>query len=198
MSSFMSHKLKLIFCHVPRTSGTSMTEFLRPHVGADYVQDPQFEKHQAMRTIKLGFPKEVEKYASLAMVRHPFDRFVSLHAGYSPKCTLDEMVYEIISGRLNLKKYAFYWSAQRWLCDINGNMLATHVFRLEDGIKPVVQLLNKLGASVKVEDYPHVNAGTADYKKQREACSDETMKGIEKIYSWDYDTFGYERGREFA
>ena len=172
-----------------------MTEYLQPYFGR-HVMEPQFEKHYSMRSVKMAFPKEVSEYTCLTMIRDPFDRFASLHKGYSPKCTLNEMVDEIVSGRLNIKTYAFYWSLQRWLCDVNGELLANRIFRLEDGFKPVVQLLNKLGAPVEIEDMPHINKGvfgadTIKYQEQRAMCSDKTIQAIKELYAWDYYLFDH-------
>ena len=133
MSAFLSHKLKLIFPHIPRTGGTSLTEFIEPFLGPDAITDGQFEKHQSLRTIKQAHPKEFELYTVFAVVRHPFDRLASLIQGYRPKMTLAQLMSRLKAGIIS-KNEAFFWSAQRWLCDINGENLADEVFKLEDGL----------------------------------------------------------------
>ncbi len=198
MPAIISHSLKLIFCHVPRTGGTSLFELMKPYFG-EYTMEPQLEHHQSMRVLKKGFPKEWEEYISLAMIRHPFERFSSLHQGYSPKCTLPEMIAEIYSGRLDIKTYAFYWPMARWLCNEEGELLVNKVFKLEDGHVAVTRLLSELGAPVNFAGVQHLNKGRINdgdksyYQQQRELCSRETMQMFEELYADDFDLFGYGR-----
>ncbi len=197
MSAVLSHKYKFIYPHVPRTGGTSLTELIEPHLGEKDITDGQLEKHQALRTFKLGHPIEFDKYIKFIVVRHPFDRLASLHQGYTPSYSLPVTVDMLYSGAIS-KSEAFYWPIQRWVCDVNENPLYDKVFKLEDGFKGLVDFLQELGLPIKIEDLPHINKGTVNhghqeyYSKMREDCGEETMRKIKELYAWDYEAFGYD------
>lgn len=202
MPAIVSHKYRFIFPHVPGTGGTSVSDFVAPHFGEADVTDNLLEKHQSMRVLRAGFRRDnvFNDYNKFAVVRDPIDRFIYLHQGWSPKCTLPDMVYQIVSGhaaKQHGKDFAFYWSAQRWLCDTEGKLLVDKVFKFEDGFEPIVQFLNTLGVPGNFEDFPQSNKGPLTqgkrdyYEKQINAASPETLANLYDLYKWDFEKFNY-------
>lgn len=194
MSALVSHKYKFIFPHVPRTAGTSLTEFVMPYLtDTDRTHSNQFEKHQALRTLKLALRRGdlFDKYVKFAVVRHPFDRIASLNVGYDGgKCDMNRLIERMVSGRVNIDKFAFFWSQQRWLCDHKGDMLAGKIFKFEDGFELVIDFLIDLGIPVDADNFPKLNAA----KKEAYTVDDVTPENLEafyKLYQWDYDELGY-------
>ena len=203
MPAIVSHKYKFIFPHVPGTGGTSISDFVAPHLGPDDITDNLLEKHQSMRVLQMGCRRGnlFDSYTKFAIVRNPIDRFIYLHQGWNPKCTLDEMVDQIISGQAekkNGKDFAFYWSAKRWLCDHDGNLLVDKIFKFEYGFKEIVQFLSALGVPGKLEDFPQSNKGPLSqggrdyYERQRDIAHPDTLQRLRLLYAGDYEMFGYE------
>lgn len=199
MPAIVSHKYRFITPHIPRTGGTSLTEYLLPHLGKDDKMGPMLEKHQALRTIQRGFRRHgvFTNYTKFAIVRHPFDRIASLHQGYSPKCTLGSLIEQMVQGQVDIDTYAFFWPIGRWICDLEGNNLLDETFRLEDGLGQAVQFLNDMGVPLKGE-IPHVNEGplkSKDREKYLELWSGLSyphQEAFKHLYQWDYEAFGYE------
>ena len=196
MSAIVSHKFKFIFPHIPRTGGTSLTEFIMPQLGRKDRTDSTLEKHQALRTLKLGFD-EFDDYVKFAVARHPFDRIASLHQGYEPKCTLEHLIAQIAAKKIDIKAYAFFWPMKRWLCNAKGENLADYIFKFESGFKPVVKFLNHMGMDLDIKDFPHVNAGNLKSKKREkyeavwDGLSVQAQDTFRQLYKWDYEAFGY-------
>jgi hypothetical protein len=204
MPAIVSHKYKFIFPHIPRTGGTSLTDFIMPHLGKNDVTDKTLEKHQAMRTLQRGFRRKgvFDNYVKFAVVRHPFDRIASLHQGYKPKCTLSSLIEQMTRGSICIDTYAFFWPIGRWLCDLEGNNLLDQTFRLEDGMEHVADFLKDLGVP-QHHVITHVNKGVrnngsgenlnkAFYLEQWEGLTRSQQTTFKHIYKWDYETFGYE------
>lgn len=197
MSAFLSHKFKLIYPHVPRTGGTSLSEVVERHLGGTDITDGQLEKHQSLHALRLAHPKEFAQYTKFAIVRHPLDRIASLHHGFKPRCSFETMIDVLFSwgSKYNIERYAFYWPCKRWLCSMNGNNLADKVFRLEDGLDAVCEYLRGFG--IPIEDMPHLNASeqeTANPKchdELRESVSQDTYAKLYELYKWDFETFNY-------
>ena len=120
MSSFVSHKYRLIFCHVPRTGGTSFTEAIKPYLGPHDELDT-YEKHTALRNMQEGrLSEEFKRYLKVAIWRDDKDRMASLS-------NIAEQQ------KLDLKETdAFWWSNEMWLCDEAGNMLANELIMFDE------------------------------------------------------------------
>jgi len=76
----LSYEKKLLFIHVPRTGGTSLRDFLLGNFdndGGDFWQHTSLEYFQRESGINLG------DYFKFALVRNPWDRFVSLFSLFS-------------------------------------------------------------------------------------------------------------------
>jgi hypothetical protein len=77
---------ELIFIHVPRVAGTSITRAL-------YGEG--CTRHHSIRYYRAVHPKLYEQAASFAVLRDPFDRFASAYAfvrtGGTPECRLSDV-----------------------------------------------------------------------------------------------------------
>lgn len=75
----ISHKYKFIFIHIPKTAGTTICSswegsLLKETCKADGVLGGT---HKSALDIQKMYPAEFEEYFKWAVVRNPFDRFVS-------------------------------------------------------------------------------------------------------------------------
>ena len=195
MSAFLSHKYKLIYPHIPRTGGTSLTEAVIPHLGAKDISDGRLEKHQSFRIIKIGHPKEFAEYVKFAVVRDPFDRIASLHQGYNIDTNLSRVVEKLYYGIIP-KDEAFFWPMKNWLCSSEGEPLYDIIFRFETDLPDKITAFLK-NAGIPVDNFPHVNKGKLNdgkkeyYEQKRKECK-SVMPMFREHYSWDYAMFGYE------
>jgi hypothetical protein len=140
MPTIVSHKYKFIFCHIPRTAGTSFTEAVRPFLGKDDEIDT-FEKHTPLRKIlKSRFRDVFDKYLKVAIIRDPQDRLNSL-AVDPPENTKDTDEY--------------WWNDDKWLYDDQGNILADVLLKFEELPGCAIDFLKRVGIDCK--EFPHLN-----------------------------------------
>jgi hypothetical protein len=66
---------KIIFIHIPRTSGSSIETFFGVHFDAVSV----YQKHLRASSIKKQVKSEWDSYFKFSIVRNPFDRVVSMY-----------------------------------------------------------------------------------------------------------------------
>lgn len=77
----ISHKYKVVFVHIPKTGGTSISTALRPLLGpGDFFEILHAPKHYTARQIRNAFFStnlEWSSYLSFAIMRNPWERIYS-------------------------------------------------------------------------------------------------------------------------
>lgn len=141
MTTIISHKFKFIFCHIPKSGGTSFTEYVRPHLGtADDISS--FQKHERLMTIKNSrYDRIFNKYLKIAIIRDEEDRRASLDRVRIDQKETDE----------------FYWRSDKWIRDNEGNILADVLIEFKNLATEAVDLLETLG--VPRGEFPNIKAG---------------------------------------
>ena len=81
MATFVSHKFKLIFCHIPRTGGTSFTAAIKPHLGR-HDSLTALEQHTPLSKIK-RVEDNFDDYLKVAIMRDEAKRRSSCRRGGS-------------------------------------------------------------------------------------------------------------------
>lgn len=211
----ISHSKRFVFCHIPRTGGTSFTEYLRVYCtkranlgkeSGDFIEI----SHTPMWRIKklyFGQNYNFDDYFKFAIVRNPYDRMVSLfehnvqhrdNVRWEGKFAnfLEEIDNDAHWNELMRFRYgqAIYWPAKFYLTD-RGKPMFDEVIPFErmNSILPDF-IRDKLGIRIPENTnrkYPHVNKieGRRPY---REYYRDWDWKVIQKRYGWELDEFGYE------
>lgn len=91
---------ELIFIHVPRVAGTSITRAL-------YGEG--CTRHHSIRYYRAMHPRLYERAASFAVLRDPFDRFASAYAfvrtGGTPECRLSDVFVRETAGISTVDDY---------------------------------------------------------------------------------------------
>jgi hypothetical protein len=140
LASFISHKYRLIFCHVPRTGGTSFTEAITPFLG-ERDDISLYEKHTPLRIFKVGETEKVfEEYLKVAFVRDEGERLRSLQK----------------DPPINVSPYDDYWGNIRaWVADGAGELLADVLINFHNLPGSAMKFLGRLG--INIFEYPHLN-----------------------------------------
>lgn len=68
----INYRKKIIFIHIPKNAGTAINNLLFKRDSANHLTVKEYE-------INNKFRKKIKKYFVFAVVRNPFDRFVSLY-----------------------------------------------------------------------------------------------------------------------
>lgn len=204
----VSHELKCLFVHIPKTAGTSIEAALGMHgeqedVGlravAGTTEDPGrlFGGHLQYLTLK-----EIQRrltvdvlrgYYKFTLVRNPWDRLVSEYAWISrgdgrqwargPVGTFEEFVrsrdYERVH-RHGLAQVEF-------ITGIDGHVGLDDVFRFEDLPAAWEEICGRLGRRRPLEHRMRSDRGS-----YRDAYTAETREIVAQVYRRDIEVFEYE------
>jgi len=194
----ISHKNKIVFVHIPKNAGTSIT--ISKELGFTHVE------HKSAKSYIIDTPDYWRDYLKVAIVRNPWDRFVSCYEyarmPFSYWHSNDERQsefgphsdYEVIK-ELKFTEFARSfaarqvplshpcWSPQyRWICDDNFKILVDKVFRYED-ISTDKEFKNIFGNIEKVN-----SSNRGNYK---DYYDEETKEIVRETYKKDIEIFNY-------
>ena len=173
----ISEKLKIIFVHVPKTGGMSVTNAL--YRASDDVHRlgqihlPAFYRHPS---IKWG------DYTSFAFVRNPWDRAVSAYL-YSAKTlgTFEEFLHW--HDYRNGHSWPLFKPQTRWVNDDKGRCFVSKVGRFE-------RLQEDFAAFCPTASpLPHLNS--TEHKHYREFYTPQTRDWVAAKFADDIAQFGY-------
>lgn len=204
----ISHELKCLFVHIPKTAGTSIEAALGMHGAQDDVgvrpiagtrEDPDrlfggHLQHLTFREIQDRLPADrIEEYFKFTVVRNPWDRLVSEYAWISrgdgrawargPVGTFEEFVrsrdYERVH-RHGLSQVAF-------LVGRDGHVGPDEVYRYEGLQDAWTEIRGRLRIDVPLPR--RMSANHADY---RELYTPETRAIVAEVYAEDIRVLGYD------
>jgi hypothetical protein len=178
---------KLIFVHVPRAAGTSIARTL---------YGPRCTRHYSIRYFKTVAPRFFAEADSFAVLRDPFDRFVSSYAfvrrGGTPTCRLSDVFARQTASLQTVDDYLsfieerddlsldFVMRPQSWfVCDLKtGEPLVRRLFLYgqDDGL--LAAYLRGHG----VAQLPWLNMS----ERTPLSLSGRQKRRIEKIYARDF------------
>lgn len=205
----ISHKHKLIFIHIPKNAGTSISqaegmEFdLGGHHGPIFYQE--------------NYPEEWKSYTKFAIIRNPWDRMISIyeyakmsesywhsisgrlapfkdyylepHPDYYTIKDLDfkEVLHKIKEGSIELHHPS--WGDQySWIHNEKGELLVDHVFYMDE-------LQTDTTFQKLVTGVPFKNITDKEHNDYRDYYDDEIIEIVRDIYKKDIDIFNFEYGR---
>lgn len=198
------------FCHIPKCGGASVEAYLAKRYGDLAFLNSKFyrvdEPHRWTKTspqhadtasISLLFPKGWIK-SSFAVVRHPVRRVRSAFDYYlaSSGTTQDE---------LDINQWIKTWDEtqtddpfqfdnhMRPASDLI--LPKSKIFRLEDGLDPIVPYLDKLEGKIgKDRNIGHENKsrGGTQYISKQKPLTDASLNRIERLFAQDFKKFGYD------
>lgn len=208
-SDNISYSKNFIFIHVPKNAGTSVSKGL----GLD------LSKHNTVKEyINVLGDKAYDSMLTLAFVRNPFSRFVSLynyarmqesyyHSAINPEKALHgkHMDYDILKnvsideaarllkkGKLIHNPPHTHWNSQCfWLKDNNNNLNVKYLGRFED-IEFHLRNLTQLLDLKTINNLSKMNQSSQKKMEYKHLINLDTRIILEDYYKEDLETFNYD------
>ncbi|WP_111733770.1 sulfotransferase family 2 domain-containing protein [Roseovarius amoyensis] len=197
------------FAHVPKCAGTSVESYLKDRFGQlgfvdmQYMQKPEPQRwtrsspqHADWQSVTRLVPPDWIR-SSFGVVRHPVSR---LRSDYEYQRLYERTVPE----GMDINDWFRDWVDGREETPFRydnhlrpaSELIPEHatVFRLEDGLQPIVAYLDELaGNQDGPRDLAHQNKsqGGDNYAAGQTPLSDETLDLIARVYARDFERFGY-------
>lgn len=197
MSSILDIKHNLLFIHIPKTAGSSITDLICPDIpqfdgfrdeNQNYVRLGRY--HWSAQKIKQEFPDLFLRAKSFAIVRNPFSWLQSIryYQAASPTPPHHQKAKE-----LSFTEFIRYFieqdhrSMKFFVCDSEDQVLVDHVLKFEDFQGSVLPFL------ARHYDLTELRHKMKTEKKPLEDDYDlETFNFVRKVFSDDISLFGYE------
>ncbi|WCN11904.1 sulfotransferase family 2 domain-containing protein [Marinomonas mediterranea] len=167
---YISRQHNFIFCHVPRTGGTSLFEHIRQH-----VKDTErvFLQHLSMKEGKVILGEEFDTFFKFALVRNPWERFVSWYAlmalsdvSFDQNRTalntlpdsphwqkFDEFLEKASTQKVeSFRGNQLFFSQWQQLVDNEDNLLVDEIGRFENYAQDILKFLSKVNVMKPFEE----------------------------------------------
>jgi hypothetical protein len=204
--------LHLIFVRIPKNASTSIYH----HLG-DYNLVKKYESsfkqnaknplyrnffdttHAKPHEIKAIIPANVENYFSFAVVRNPWDRFVSMYSftlknklwnlfNFENEPSFEEFC-KICEGKKENNDLHFFPIQQQceWL---SGGFNVKKVLLFENLSSEFSSMINEIGACHIPVDLPHMNS--TNHNQYKNYYNNYTKNLVSKLYNKDIEKFNYQ------
>ena len=177
----ISHKLKFIFIHIPKTSGNSLSLFLKDFIDNDVIlraslmgenqgisiiceKTKKSIKHESIKYYENIYGQKINNYFKFTIVRNPYDRILSFYFWSKGK---DNQVFN----RTEFIDFVKRNNRQRWPQHtyINNNFHIIHFENLIDELKNI----ECLKGVVDFNNYYTLNASFNSKKNHTEIWDKE-------------------------
>lgn len=201
---------KFWFVDIPRTSSSSIREWLYQEAGYPHGKDATqslskpkksfFPDHTpAVEVRRILGEESWKQICTFSVVRNPFDRFASLYLYYRfTEKTFQGSFSDFCAFLETCKKWPkekrghrVVWASQRQLlADKNGNILVRHIYKYEEREKGLSQIASLLSL-------PHPNQQILNPSENkpkdglRSLFNASTMGVILREFEDDFDAFSY-------
>lgn len=193
----ISHKLKFIFIHIPKTSGNSLSLFLKHLIdnmviqrnsrmglnqGIDIIceKNKRDIKHNKIAYYKNTYGEKINDYFKFTIVRNPYDRMLSYYFWGKGKNNQEFNRNEFINFIKMNKCFQHEY--------IDNTFHIIHFENLIDELKEIECFKD----IVNFNNYPTLNASTNSKKNYNEILDRELKDLIFNKYKKDFELFGYE------
>jgi chondroitin 4-sulfotransferase 11 len=195
------HKWNTVFVQIPKNASTSI------HSALSNRTDESHEHELYIETLSQNDPELIESYFSFAVVRNPYDRFVSmweyLHGPeeYIWPLNFEETVnlfYE--RGRFFYTTENIHWWPQARFVAIKNAILVDEIIRIEEIDKRWPEIIDKIMEGVPAGfSKPSPMLGKSNQSPSREGrpwqeyYTPELKEKVYELYKRDFLLFNYEK-----
>ena len=203
----ISHAKQFIFFAVPKTGTHAVRELLRAHKGPDdweqqilfgeqWLPIPEIAKiqhgHISAQQISPHLEPIIwENYFKFAIVRNPFDRFISICFFLNRKNPLFiETPLQWMKSAIKAPQFrerVLVKPQYLQLMDAQGDIIMDYVGRYEHLQSSVDEICNRL----RVKAVPLEIRNASEHKQYREYYDDELKSSVEMVYQEDLKRFNY-------
>lgn len=215
---FISQEKKLIFFHIPKTAGSTVTNILNrvpmdnrlknalsfnllkivkeEQKEIDKIYESKTWPPQHINQTKIRQALEisevnVKKFFEFVIVRNPYDRLISLHNFsnyYTPKTTTFDELLDICEENINIDSYFNFWFKGQMIWINDPLTEKLHIFKYEELDKLWDTLREKL--KLELSDIPHINVTKNKYISE---LSQIQKDRIYSLFKDEFETLGYDR-----
>ena len=197
----INNHLKLIFVHIPRTSGTTFEEKVLDIHGV--WPEPQEESLWGIGIPRNGKNKLTMQhmtyreicqlhgidtgFKTVSIVRNPIHRVISLYYYWNEKNkwnTLNDFLKYV---KVHIKNRRHWWSQYDYLHDENGNINIDHLLRFEE----LPENFSVLHPELDIPCYMDKERVIDKEIRNLELLDDESLELIYEIYKKDFEIFNY-------
>lgn len=194
------HEKKIIFIHIPKTAGNSITSALRKINSEPRKKSPKIAKHAKAFEVKYLLGNEIwEKYFTFSFVRNPWDLMVSSYNWWQQKApTLSghrknaKKISKMDFHQFIKSKYGSHMINERygnyfdWLGE-NGKIIVDFIGKFES-INKNWEKICEFNRFEKIK-IPHINK--TNRKKYQMYYNSESKNIIANRFKKSIDKFGY-------
>lgn len=190
---FISHAKKLIFIHIPKNAGTSITDFLKNNMNNNNIN----KLHVNCSTLKNQI-KNYNDYFKFCVVRNPYDRAVSFYNYYNridingpfgPIVKQNTKNFKDFVKNCMKNEYMIHLRLQyNMISDNLGNILVDKIIKyenLENDLKETLKNYN-----LDFTKFKHLNKST--YDNYKNYYDNETILLVQNYYKKDFESFDYD------
>lgn len=189
----ISHRLKFVFIHIPKTAGISIGNHL-----SRFTDENLSEGHKRL----IDYSNFDKNYFKFSFARNPWDRFLSSYfyfKNYGRQLGYDIKTGQLINKFNSFKEFAFnldsiyncvsspHFKTQLYWIDKNLNFIG----KFENLQEDFNSVCDKIGISH--QQLPHTNK--TKHKHYTEYYDDETRQIVAEKYAKDIEYFGYKFGK---
>lgn len=197
MSSILDVKNNLIFVHIPKTAGSSITNLICsnvPDFDGKHEHNQEFVRlgryHWTASKISQEYPKLFKDAISFAIVRNPFAWLQSIHYYQAASPTPP---HHKKANELGFNGFVRYFieqdkrSMKFFVCDQDNNILVNKVLRFEDFDSSVLPFLRRF---YDLSELQHTMK--TDKRDLSRDFDLDTFLLVKETYADDITLFGYE------
>ena len=180
----ISDSAKILFLHVPRTGGTTITKMLFDGLSDTKWIQPQ---HNHARSVPESFFDQYSDYTKFTFVRNPWERIASWHSLLLKNHKEKIMKIASMEAFIETIKNYFWFNQLDYLRNDKGHWVVNKIGRYENFSCDLAQILND--HNIPFGHIPKLNSTTQ--QNYRSFYTEKSKKLVEDLCYKDIDYFSY-------